>query len=467
MYAMQDYIDAQSGGRGQGFFRIVLTPAEARQVIADGKLAVVLGIEISNVLNCKLNYNPLRTQEPFEETGEGGLENSYTCAMTETGADNEVKTQIQRLWNLGIRQIITIHEFDNPFGGNGIFDDLILNIGNRENSGGIPSGFIDNPFGSPPELPTGEFWTTYDCPAEGDAGFSGYLFGDRGGAPLQSIGLPPPLCIFTGQNGRAGGTTACYPARNQCNARWLTPLGLYTYSKLMEFGLIFDVDHLEMGMKTQALELAEAQTPAYPFVSTHGTFGGMTVNQAQRVLRNGGFIYPSLGNAKEHIPLMEELRTVWTGAGSPGLFAFGFGTDTNGLSAQAGPRGNIEAGKEVVYPFTLFDGPLFADMPEFDAIVGVRFDQPQERDAAGNGRTWSLDQDGSAHYGMLADFVQEMRLEGNTEQMRALFNSAEGFLRTWERTQASSNAIKASGIVTPPGILRPAPGPNSTGTPVP
>ena len=66
MYAMQDHIDAQYGGRGEGWFQIVLDPAEARQTIEDGKLAVVLGIEISNLFDCKVKYNPLRLKEPLD-----------------------------------------------------------------------------------------------------------------------------------------------------------------------------------------------------------------------------------------------------------------------------------------------------------------------------------------------------------------------------------------------------------------
>src|SRR3546814_21002067 len=54
MRDMQDYIDAQEGGPGKGWFRIVETPAEARKVINDGKMAVVLGIEISHLLNCSV-----------------------------------------------------------------------------------------------------------------------------------------------------------------------------------------------------------------------------------------------------------------------------------------------------------------------------------------------------------------------------------------------------------------------------
>ncbi|MEO6697909.1 MAG: hypothetical protein ABIR53_00720, partial [Paraperlucidibaca sp.] len=246
LYALQDYIDAQYGGRGKGFFRIVLSPEEARERVMQGKLAVVIGIEISNVLNCKVKYNPLRQQQPFQETGTGPTENSYDCDQ------DEVVAQLDRLTSLGVRQIITIHEFDNAFGGNGIFDGTVLNVGNRENSGGLPlteinalAGTLGNPSQISPlgylqsaERPTGEFWTTYDCPEEGQPGFSGYLFGNSGGAtmtsisptapfslagaasPLTALGITDPLCPYIGQGFRPGGALACYPAKKQCNARW-------------------------------------------------------------------------------------------------------------------------------------------------------------------------------------------------------------------------------------------------------
>lgn len=462
MYALQDYIDAQFGGRGEGFLQIVLTPAEARAKIAAGKLAVVLGIEVSNLFNCQLTYSPLRTQQPFEETGEGGTENSYGCTMTETGAPNEILTQLVDVKSLGIRQLITIHEFDNAFGGNGIFNDLILNAGNRENSGGIPFGSPSGPFTPTDETPTGEFWTTYDCPEEGvTQGFSGYLWGNSGGSVMTNLGPPPPLCPFVGQGGRPGGTLACYPAKAQCNARWLTPIGLYTYQKLMEQGIIFDIDHLEYEMKTQALELAEAQDPPYPFVSTHGTFGGTSNDQAARMLRNGGHLYPSIGSIRGFIDDMEETKALSDAASNPHLFGFGFGTDTDGLSGQMGPRSNIAEGKELTYPFVLFRGAPFDQLPDFANASGVTFHQPEERDASGAGRTWHQDLDGNAHYGMMADMVQEMRLEGSPQQMQMLFNAAEVYLQTWERTEASSRAINTKGIVTPPGILRAAPVPAS------
>jgi hypothetical protein len=49
---LKAYIDAQSGGAGRGFFQLVYSPAQARRVIARGKLAVVIGIESSDLFGC-------------------------------------------------------------------------------------------------------------------------------------------------------------------------------------------------------------------------------------------------------------------------------------------------------------------------------------------------------------------------------------------------------------------------------
>jgi hypothetical protein len=467
MYAMQDYIDAQYGGRGAGWFQIAFTPDEARDLIEAGKLAVVLGIEVSNFLNCQVTYNPnpLR-KEPFEEPADGGVgENTYTCRMTETGADDEILTQLERIWNLGVRQVISIHEFDNAFGGNGIFFPVI-NVGNRENSGGIPAGESSGGFQTS-ETPTGEFWTTYACPAEvenpGPDDFSGYLWEDAGGAEgaeLRAFAAESPFpatCLPTGQGGRYGGTTPCYPDGRQCNARWMTPIGLYMYGKLMEMGFIFDFDHMELEMKDQALELAEAQPIAYPFVSTHGTYGGTSNDQARRVLANGGFLYPSVNSSAQIREDLDETLAVYNSLplAQRGLFGFGFGTDTNGLSDQAG------AEPDVSYPYTLFDGPVFNALPDFDRVGGVVFNRPNNVDPAGTEtRAWDITTEGSAHYGMLSDMVEGMRAHGTRDQMRYLYNSAERYLLTWEHTLDSQAAITFNGgVLVPPDILRAAPTP--------
>jgi hypothetical protein len=473
MYAMQDYIDAQYGGRGIGWLRIVHGPDEARSVIAGGRLAMVLGIEISNFLNCQLTYNPNPARkEPFEEpeAGNPASENTYACTK------ETLVEQMDRIHGWGVRQVISIHEFDNAFGGNGIFFPII-NVGNRENSGGIPGGTFSGDFETDPESPTGEFWTTYDCPVENETvGFSGYLWEDQGGASGEELrgfaGVPSCdpgsgqclPCAPTGQGGRYGGTTACYPDAQQCNARWMTPIGLFMYGKLMEKGFIFDFDHMELHMKSQALELAEAQPIAYPFVSTHGTFGGTSNDQALRVLKNGGFLYPSLGGSADLRAQMDETRALLAGVPNPPLFGFGFGTDTNGLSGQAGPEPGV------TYPFTLFDGGAFEGLPEFGPIAGLTFQQPNSLDADGNEvRRWSInepaspdhpDDVGSVHQGMLAEMVRGMAIHGTPQQMRDLFNSAERFLLTWTRTElARAEIAKKGGVTVPDGVLRASPTP--------
>ena len=492
MYGMQDYIDAQYGGPGAGWFRIVQDPDQARAVIAKGKLAVVLGIEISNFLNCQVTYQPRRLMEPKDEDGSGGTENSYACAMTETNPPkaNEIIYQMNRIYGWGVRQVISIHEFDNAFGGNGVFFPII-NAGNRENSGGMPSGASSEAYNTS-QTPTGEFWTTYACPITGTtADFSGYLWDSSGGASgaelrtfanaptcapgeIPGIGgqcIPANQCAPAGQGGRYGGPTPCYPNGQQCNARWMTPIGLYVYSKLMEKGFIFDFDHMELHMKSQALDLTEAQPIHYPIVSTHGTFGGTSLKQTQRVLRNGGFIYPSLGGSGSFKNDMRDVLAQYDIAKATGmpaddqLFGFGFGTDTNGLSGQAGTEDIKVPGSDTGYPYTLFTGGVFQSLPEFVAMnAPVQFDLSQSHDASGALKQhWDIAEVGSAHYGLLSDFVEAMNVHGTPDQMRALFNSAERYLRTWERTLDASTMINNNGgTMVPPGVLVSAPTPGGT-----
>ncbi len=54
MREMENYIDAQAGGPGKGFYRIVTDPFQARRVINEGKLAVIMGIEVSEPFGCQV-----------------------------------------------------------------------------------------------------------------------------------------------------------------------------------------------------------------------------------------------------------------------------------------------------------------------------------------------------------------------------------------------------------------------------
>ena len=79
------------------------------------------------------------------------------------------------------------------------------------------------------------------------------------------------------------------------------------------------------------------------------------------------------------------------------------------------------------YPFTLFEGPDWG--PQFAGIAPVTFD----RQVSGE-RVYDTDIDGMAHYGLVADWVEEVRLEGGEAALTALYSSAEAYLQMWERT---------------------------------
>jgi hypothetical protein len=229
----------------------------------------------------------------------------------------------------------------------------------------------------------------------------------------------------------AGGVLPLYDTTTpQCNARDITPLGEYAIRKMMERGIILNTDHMELTVKDRVLEMAEAQTPPYPLISTHGSHGGTTMDQARRLLALGGVIFPYHDNGRMYVRFLEQLQPIFP-AGA--LFGVGFGKDTNGLGGQADPR----IGDDVVpvqYPFTLFQGPDWG--PEFAGMAPVTFDQQ-----VSGVHVYNVDTDGGAHYGLAADFVEQVRLEGGEEALRTLFNSAEVYLRMWERTCARDTSF--------------------------
>lgn len=444
MHSMQDYIDAQHGGPGKGWMRLVGSPEEARQVIHEGKLAVVQGVEISHIFNCQVNYNlPVASLptgllgeenpgEPESEISEAvhaygqdriddRLQETLGLADDKSCTESGIKAQLDELWDKGVRQLFPVHEFDNAFGGNGIFDGLILNVGN----------FKD----------TGRFWQTYDCPEQD------YFYG-AGAIMVESAA---GLCDQTGSEECHQGAEALAPllepladvtgalalpvygSKKQCNARWTTPIGNFMFDELMKKGIIIEVDHLELEMKSQLIEKAAAVSPAYPLVSTHGGHGGISNKQAQDMLAGGGLIYPYKPNGAGFSSFVAKVRDV-TPENYPYPFAVGYGADTNGMGGQAGPQS-----EQINYPFTLFGGSDWAGvLGEGIEVNPLTFQMSQVPES---GREFNINEEGQSHYGLVADFVEQVRVTGGNDALKALFNSAETYLQMWERTLESSASL--------------------------
>lgn len=391
LYDMENYIDAQNGGPGKGWFRIVRDPSEARDVIADGKLAVIPGLEFSNMFGCSVTFNP---------------DGSETDNCTKEQIDSE----IERVWALGVRQIFGFHDVDSALGGTGIFSSILNEVGFYGTHG---------------------FWKTYPCPDGGEGPTYFYEAGaEMESAPLTGNGDPISQALIDNAQGRL----PVYGAGRQCNARGTTELGFYALHQMMKRGFVMDLDHAELSIKQDMLDMGKAVTPNYPMLSAHGGHGGMTNAQVKQMLDQGGVMYPSGQNGEGFKHYLEKIKPLWP-AGRP--LAMGYGADANGLANQFTPR---SAGfTPIQYPFTLFSGPGWGKQFKAAGIKPLKVDLL----SIPGGQSWNADEVGGAHYGMFADMVEQVRIEGGEEATTALFNSAEAYLRMWEQTQAAAAALNA------------------------
>ena len=123
-YRTQDYIDAQCGGKGKGWFRICTSASQARQVISEGKMAVFLGMELDQVYGV--------TEDYIGEYKEGKI----TKAQCE-GALEKLDKTLDEYYKLGIRSFFPIHAVDNGFGGCQLYQGEIFSILNLLATGGF------------------------------------------------------------------------------------------------------------------------------------------------------------------------------------------------------------------------------------------------------------------------------------------------------------------------------------------
>ena len=394
LYDIEKYVDAQQGGPGKGWFRIVKDPTEARSVIADGKLAVIPGLEFSNVFHCRVQFLP---------------DGSETSDCTKESIDRE----IDEAWNNGVRQIFPYHDVDSALGGTGIFSSVLNYVGFTDIHG---------------------FWKTYNCPdVEYFTGEGVFVAGaELETAPLMLGSDPLSQALIAG----GAGVLPVYPPGRQCNARGVTPLGKYAIDKIMKKGFVFDIDHAELSIKQYMLDEGGKLTPHYPMISGHGGHGGITTAQAEQMFRQGGIIYPALPNGKDFARFISQIKPVWTRSTSRPL-SVGYGADSNGLRTLPGPRGADT--QPIKYPFTLFQGPGWGPQYAAAGIAPLKVDQL----AIPGGKTWNMDEEGMSHYGLVADIVEEVRIEGGEEATTALYSSAETYLQLWEQTlKASAEARK-------------------------
>lgn len=373
-----DWMDDQQFNNS-GWFQIAYTPDEARQIIRNGKLAVVLGIEVDSLFDCKPNS---------------------------TNCDQQyLHDQLAYYYAQGVRHVFPIHQFDNAFGGAALFK-------NELNAGNI--------------VVTGSHFTVRDCSADG------YTFN------LEET-VTDWLNLLVNGNPLPPQSTYDQSAAD-CNARGLTDTGTTLINEMMNQHFIIDTDHMSRLMADSVLQIA--QTPSgsrqrmYPLVSSHSNFMSkeatkdefsLTDAQLQIYKQIGGIV--TVGNPKGgcdtgYKDQFDFAVTTMQKDGNDQYPGIAFSTDVNGFAgntaARIGNPGCTNTAGAMPYPFT--------------GIMGGTFD----RQVTGQ-RTFDFNTDGEAHYGLLADFFADLTYGGGmtTAELDPLLNSAETYIRLWENVNNS------------------------------
>ena len=293
---LQDYVDAQSGGPGKGWFRLVTSPAQARRVINEGKLAVVMGIEVSKLFDC------------------GVQDGQPECTA------DQVDARLKEVYDLGVRSMEVVNKFDNGFAG--VAGDtgttgVVVNNGNRIETGRYwQMGPCADPHNHDREQPTAPVAPDRDA-----------LAGN-----LLSALMPP-------------GATPIYGAAPHCNQMGLSDLGVHLIERMIQRKMIIDPDHLSVKARQRLLDVVEKRGYS-GVISSHSW---SSPDAIPRILRLGGVVTPMAGTTTEFLKEYKDTKAVR----DPRFYwGIGWGADMNGFAHQGAPR----QGGDVSYPFKSFDG---------------------------------------------------------------------------------------------------------------
>jgi microsomal dipeptidase-like Zn-dependent dipeptidase len=389
-YAMQDYVDAQAGGAGLGWYRIVTTAGEARRVMEQGKLAVVLGVETSYPFDCRASDCAWR--QPFEE-----------------------------LWQLGVRAFFPVHHGLNGFGSPSFFRAPLQIPSDRAEEVALANAvalMVLMPQGGFPYLlPTNPCdYKSRSCSASG--------LTRTGKALVREVMERGGIIDVDHMSDAAFGDTLSMAEQ----------LSYPVVASHAGFNAVNRRDQDHEGQLT-SVELMRIR-------NVGGMIGLITAQGQERehvadYARPGRYTIPHVCGGSTETFAQALLYALDAGGG----ITMGLGSDFNGPLRQVGPRfgahqcdGGVDTARpknatRLSYPFV--------------AATGVRMEKP----VSGN-RTFDFNIDGLAHVGLLPDMLADLRVLGiPASDLEPLFTSAEGYVRMWERAErVSASTLKNIGF---------------------
>ncbi|MFG2085501.1 MULTISPECIES: Coagulation factor 5/8 type domain-containing protein [unclassified Spirillospora] len=296
----------------------------------------------------------------------------------------DINRGLDEMKRLGVSSMFVCHKYDNALCGvrfDGGTTGAFVNAGNF--------------------LGTGRFWQAETCTGRAHD----HTIEPAGAVNDQVARLLRLL-------GQAGITLPLYPEAPHCNVNGLSDLGEHMVRGMMERHMIVEIDHMSVKAADETLGLLEEAR--YPgVISSHSW---MDDTYKPRVYALGGMI-TGYGHAADGFVQQWRRNKAHHAPGT--AFGYGYGLDANGMGALPPPRG--DADDPLRYPYT----------SPFDPAVKL------DRLRTGT-RTWDLNTDGVANYGLVPDWLADVGTVGGQEIIDDLARGAETYLRMWHRTETGS-----------------------------
>ena len=372
----------------------VTTSKRLREVVTSGRLAMVIGVEMDNIGNF---YSPA--------DGKG-------ASYKPNPSWPEIKSEIDRIWNLGVRYIFPIHITNNIFGGAALygkgFEGVVFNISNNYNNQSVYRPMETNETG----------WKMFNVNDNLDVIVELQKIFDKCNNDLVPDFLPcrllhPTQYRYDGPMEKKG----------HQNSIGLIGHGPDAIKYLMQKGFLIDIDHMSDLAANQTLSIAESYK--YPVNSGHagprhdcsgdnkcGSERDRTDEQYKKIIELGGML--GLGHGDNAAGFAGTMAYVGQVAGYKNL---AIGTDVN-IVALPGPP-------------TTPSGKLSQELP----IGPIK---------TGN-KTWdykTYNADGVSHYGMLPEFFESASQSGwDSRAKNAFYMGAEYFAQMWEKCERQKSKV--------------------------
>jgi microsomal dipeptidase-like Zn-dependent dipeptidase len=395
------------------WMEIAYTPADLRRIVGENKLAVILGMEVDNIGN-------------FNKPG--AVVNQAT-----------VKAEIQRLYDKGVRYVFPIHLVNNKFGGAAVYEDL-FNFSNKYSTGSFftvsQSGVVNFKLGDGSEL--GVFLST-------NKEIRPILDGLKLVPYPPSFNADPTSPDFCMNPIPFNGSLGCFrtfkilsgiinpPSEYQMyntipkghvNDIGLTGLGKFAVLEMMKLGMIIDIDHMSDLSQNDTLDIAERSGNDYPINIGHNGIENFrtseriaSLNTVKRIAALKGVFGIGTADSEAHKydaqTFISSFNEVWLAMGGNSYGAVAIGTDVNGMERLPRASQNLNS------------ATFYSGFP---------------KSKTGN-KEWDYTTDGVAHYGLMADFLKDVR---NRDPLvhENLMNSAEHFVRMWEKAEKQKTSVK-------------------------